>query len=1002
MKKLLLSAALLASGFVASQGAIINVTTNITTNTTWNKTNVYDLETFVYVKNNATLTINKGTLIRGDKATRGSLIITTAGTINAIGTANEPIVFTSEYVAGTRQTGDWGGIIILGEAPINVAGGTTTIEGGLTGDVADRTYGGANPTDNSGTLRFIQIHFAGIAFSANNEINSLTMGGVGSGTDISYIQVTFAGDDSYEWFGGTNNAKYLIALDAIDDDFDTDFGYVGLNQFLVTRRSTAKFDVSGSTMFESDNNATGTTVTPKTSPVFTNVTGIGPKQTIAQSVNALFTRGAHLRRHTEHDLFNSYLTGYPIGITIDNGGSVGPPAVAQQGEARANFVNGLLKIKNTTLEGMVTNVAQSGLNGAGTTGVLDTFYAASNANDTFNTNANVQGLLVSPFTAVPDFQLQGGSPLANSGSFADAQLADPFFTPVNFRGAFGDIDWTQGWADWNPINTAYDTVNSGVITEAAVNITGTLTYCVGGSTVLTATAPNNDYTFQWYRNNVLQVGQTNASVTVTQQGNWRCEVTHPNGYTGDNFVIVSASPAINATATNLSSSAQLCNGIGTLNFSAAGTGATAYQWTKDGVDVLGATASTFSATSVGVYRVRITNANGCTDLSNSINVTNFVFPTITMVRGCSEAGVVRLTSSVINPNYAYNWTFRPTGNTGAFNTVGTGASYSPAANGQYRLLITNTANGCTTQTAVRNVPVSGLPVLPVAASAARFDYGLIGDVMKGSPSVGVAGYLFAVELASNPGVIVARASSASSNVLLSQFTPALQYNTTYTIRQRVIAANGDTACFGTARTFGTVSQATPPSTKLIASQCGSTNFNVGQMKANLVPGADNYNFVVVNAATFVTVANVNSANGQTATAGLGLVAGTTYKVAVNVTRDNVTTPAGAADTCTIVTPGGGGSKLVAPSAVAASEFVAYPNPFNTTTTLVFTLENNANVSVELTDLAGRVVYSSNNTEYAAGINTMTVNGEALQNGLYIARLVVNGNVAGQVRLTLAK
>jgi hypothetical protein len=232
---------------------------DITTNTTWTAANVYLLNGWVYVKAGATLTIEPGTIIRGDKTNKGALIIEKGATINANGTASNPIIFTSNQAAGSRDYGDWGGIIILGNAVINVTGGSATIEGGV-----GSTYGGTNDADNSGIFRYVRIEFPGIAFTTNNEINGLTMGGVGSATQIDHIQVSYSGDDSFEWYGGTVNAKYLITFRGWDDDFDTDFGYRGKVQFAVSLRDKNIADVSGSNGFESDNDGSGSTNAPFT------------------------------------------------------------------------------------------------------------------------------------------------------------------------------------------------------------------------------------------------------------------------------------------------------------------------------------------------------------------------------------------------------------------------------------------------------------------------------------------------------------------------------------------------------------------------------------------------------------------------------------------------------------------------------------------------------------------------------------------------------------------
>jgi hypothetical protein len=136
-----------------------------------------------------------------------------------------------------------------------------------------------NDTENSGTLQYVRIEFAGIELTPNNETNSLTMGGIGNGTTLSHVQVSYGGDDGFEWFGGTVNAKYLVSYAMWDDDFDVDFGYTGNVQFGTAIRNPSFADQSGSNGFEVDNDATGTAAMPLTAAVFSNMTVLGPGST---------------------------------------------------------------------------------------------------------------------------------------------------------------------------------------------------------------------------------------------------------------------------------------------------------------------------------------------------------------------------------------------------------------------------------------------------------------------------------------------------------------------------------------------------------------------------------------------------------------------------------------------------------------------------------------------------------------------------------------------------
>jgi hypothetical protein len=249
----------------------VTISGAITTNTTWTTGNTYLLQGLVYVKNNATLTIQPGVKILGDN-TGAAIIVTRGAKINAVGTATSPIVFTSDKAPGQRNKGDWGGIILLGKGSFNINGGVNYIEG--IAQTADTQYGGgATPddNDNSGTLKYVRIEYGGYVYAPNSEINGLTMGAVGRGTTIDYVQVSHVNDDAFEWFGGSVNCKHLVSYRTLDDDFDADNGYNGKVQFGLAIRDPQVADapaVSTSEGFEVDNNASSSSVSPYTSPIF--------------------------------------------------------------------------------------------------------------------------------------------------------------------------------------------------------------------------------------------------------------------------------------------------------------------------------------------------------------------------------------------------------------------------------------------------------------------------------------------------------------------------------------------------------------------------------------------------------------------------------------------------------------------------------------------------------------------------------------------------------------
>lgn len=247
----------------------------ISANKTLDASKVYLLKGFVYVTDGVTLTIPAGTIIRGDEGSKASLVVTRGGKIMAEGTASKPIVFTSNKAVGSRAPGDWGGIIILGKAKNNIPGGEGLIEGGFTEPFGK--HGGSNDEDNSGILKYVRVEFPGIPFVPGNEINGITFGSVGRGTTLDYLQVSYCGDDSYEWFGGTVNAKHLVSIANIDDVFDFDNGYTGKLQYLVAQRDPALADQAGqSNGIESDNSEKAFTTEPRTRPVISNLTLIGP------------------------------------------------------------------------------------------------------------------------------------------------------------------------------------------------------------------------------------------------------------------------------------------------------------------------------------------------------------------------------------------------------------------------------------------------------------------------------------------------------------------------------------------------------------------------------------------------------------------------------------------------------------------------------------------------------------------------------------------------------
>ena len=348
MKKGLFSVCLLIAGLSQSRAyTTVNVQDSISVNTHWTCEQQYLLKGYVYVTAGTILTIDSGVIIKGDKDSKGSLIVERGAQLKAMGTRLHPIVFTSNQPAGSRSYGDWGGVILCGQAPVNWNAGQAQVEGG-----PRSFYGGSNPSDNSGEMHFCRIEFGGIAFSPNNEINGLTFCGVGAGTQIDHIQVSYSGDDSYEWFGGSVNSKYLVAYAGWDDDFDTDNGYNGKNQFCVGLRDPYAADQSGSKGFESDSYQSGTAsglsgdTSKITKPVFSNCTIIGPLvNPNSTAYDPQFVSGAHIRRGSAISILNSIIAGYPAGVLFDESSS-------SFGSTIANIGNGILQFRNNIISGI--------------------------------------------------------------------------------------------------------------------------------------------------------------------------------------------------------------------------------------------------------------------------------------------------------------------------------------------------------------------------------------------------------------------------------------------------------------------------------------------------------------------------------------------------------------------------------------------------------------------------------------------------------------------------
>jgi hypothetical protein len=424
--------------------SLTEISGSISSNMTLTADKKYLLKGNVFVLAGAEITIEPGTIIFGDKLTKGSLIIERGAKIHAVGTAAKPIVFTSSAPKSFRNYGDWGGVIILGRASNN-QGENQNIEGITAG--TNGQYGGTNDEDSSGELKYVRIEFGGIALSTDNEINGLTMGSVGSGTLIDYVQVSYAGDDSFEWFGGTVNASHLVAYRGWDDDFDTDFGYRGKVQYAAAFRDPNIADKSGSNGFESDNDGSGSTKTPKTAPIFSNVTWFGPHAYSALSsgvlnksaVSANFQNGALLRRNSDIQIYNSVFVGSQLEmVNFDKTGA----AAIFKGNYGGRFG---------------VNTATAGTAKKSTTGnnYNDVNFTTENFLETdglkVDLSTNIANMMGAMDITLPSALLANTSPLLNS-----AVTVPNGITQTNHIGAFdASSNWMAGWTNFDPNNTEY-------------------------------------------------------------------------------------------------------------------------------------------------------------------------------------------------------------------------------------------------------------------------------------------------------------------------------------------------------------------------------------------------------------------------------------------------------------------------------------------------------------------------------------------------------------------
>ena len=401
---------------------------NITATLTLDPAKVYLLRSLVVVRNGGKLIIPAGTVIRGQANSQASprqyatIIIERGGYIQIDGTVTNPVVMTSAKPIGSRDRGDWGGLVLCGNA-VNNQGSNIQMEGfnNVSFDNMLAKHGGINDDDNSGSINNLRIEFGGLAFEPNKEINGLTFCSVGRNTTINNIQVSFSGDDSYEWFGGTVNCKHIIAFKGTDDDFDTDFGYRGAVQFGISFRDSSYFDMSWnaasgastSETFESDNDASGSGKLPLTSAVFSNMTCVGPVPAgmtwsqLSTAQKGGFRRGVRIRRNSRLSIVNSIFMGYRNFVMFDgdsvliNSGVKSNKVSDKNDLFRNNYIYG---VKASAPAG-ATNTGLAEISSGGNVNALDSWVRNPINSNTIDTSKFVPGFLVNTNNFIaPDFR----------------------------------------------------------------------------------------------------------------------------------------------------------------------------------------------------------------------------------------------------------------------------------------------------------------------------------------------------------------------------------------------------------------------------------------------------------------------------------------------------------------------------------------------------------------------------------------------------------------------
>lgn len=397
----------------------------INENRTLTNDRAYRVQGIVAVRNNAVLTIEPGTFIIGMPGSQppSVLLITTQGRLIANGTRSRPIIMTSSQPLGQRQRGDWGGLLLLGTAPLNDPSGQLTIEG--LPEMPETRYGGSNADHNCGTLRYVRVEFAGALLRPNEETNSFTWGGCGKATTSEYLQAHYGLDDSFEWFGGNNDAKYLVGTYGADDYVDVQIGYSGRVQHVV---AVANEDLSNRAV-EADNYERDFAARPLGKLNLWNATFVG---SAARGFDESDSPCLYFRRGAGGSTNNVICYNWTTRAFGGSDFSSIEPHI-DSGDFTAD---GILMWDNGKESGRANSLDAQ---------VQDVFLPFASGGQQGRNFVVADPMLRRPLErSDPDFRPMLGSPVFRATWVQPPD--DGFFDQTaNYIGAFGDHDWTQEW-----------------------------------------------------------------------------------------------------------------------------------------------------------------------------------------------------------------------------------------------------------------------------------------------------------------------------------------------------------------------------------------------------------------------------------------------------------------------------------------------------------------------------------------------------------------------------